>query len=116
MPRKHHSDRTGNKSSYSRGVRLERAVARSLKALGYSILTMRSAGSRGVIDVLGIGPGGRLALVSAKSTGGLMPSERRALRLLARRLPTTAVIMVARYGLNGTAMLEPMARGQRRAV
>lgn len=71
----------------AKGSRLERKIRKDLEAAG-AILTMRSAGSKGPIDVIGLFPGPWVVLVQCKAGGAIYVSvkERRALESLAESL------------------------------
>jgi Holliday junction resolvase len=70
--------------AYAKGARAERRAQRVLEAGGY--LTVRSAGSGGLIDVVGIGPAGVRLLSIKAGTARLSALEREALEQLAARV------------------------------
>lgn len=106
--------RTTPRSTYRLGEHLERQTVSLLKRMGY-VHVMRSAGSRGAVDVLGLASDGSVLLVTCKSTGGLQKKERVVLGRLARRLPKSVSIWVSRWGLtHQTPILESLARGRKR--
>ncbi len=69
-------------SNYSNGAELERAAKKSLEADGYYVI--RSAGSKGLADLIALKPG-ELLLVQCKRRY-IGPAERMAFRMLAIRL------------------------------
>jgi len=71
-------------SHYTKGRRAEYRTQRVLETAGY--IALRTAGSHGVVDVIGLGPLGHVRLISVKA-GVARPSgvEREALDALQRQ-------------------------------
>ncbi len=72
-------------SRYAQGARLERIARAEIESLGYTVI--RSAGSKGPVDLVGIGRGD-IWLVQVKARGRVRPSDKRKLRRL--RCPKNA--------------------------
>jgi len=85
-------------ANYRRGADLERAAKKYLEANGYYVI--KSAGSKGVADLVGIKPGETL-YVQCKLDGYLTPAERVSFRQAA--LASGAVPVVARWVKEGRA-------------
>lgn len=86
-------------SHYRSGADLERATRHALEADGYDVI--RSAGSKGKVDLLAFKPGQILA-VQCKTNGLCPPAERTELIRLARilgALPIVAAKPVGTYRL-----------------
>jgi Holliday junction resolvase len=79
-------------TAYRKGVRLEHAIIAQLRAYGW--VTIRSAGSKGAVDVVGIAPG-RLVLIQAKADGRLDAKDWDELYDLARCCGGEPVLMTA---------------------
>lgn len=69
-------------ANYRAGAQLERDVANKLSADGYD-LTIRSAGSKGKVDVVAF-KAGQILFVQAKRTGVISPADRADLIRIAR--------------------------------
>ena len=85
-------------ANYRRGADLERAAKRYLEDNGYYVI--KSAGSKGVADLVAIKPGETL-YVQCKLDGYLLPDER--VRFRQAALKSGAVPLVARWTKNGRA-------------
>ena len=85
-------------SNYRRGADLERAAKKYLEDNGYYVI--KSAGSKGVADLVGIKPGETL-YVQCKTDGYLLPDER--VRFRQAALKSGAVPVVARWVKEGRA-------------
>lgn len=85
-------------TAYSDGRKLEYAAQEALEAEGY--ITMRAAGSRGAVDVLGFKQG-QILIVQCKLDGYLTPAERTKVYGLAVMI--AAVPLVARWHKDGRA-------------
>jgi len=94
-------------ANYRRGADLERAAKHHLEDNGYYVI--KSAGSKGVADLVAIKPGETL-LVQCKrpKDGYLLPAERVALRQLALRLG--AVPLAGYWYKQGRAARKPAFR------
>ena len=88
-------------SNYRRGADLERAAKKYLEDNGYYVI--KSAGSKGVADLVGIKPGETL-YVQCKTDGYLLPDER--VRFRQAALKSGAVPLVARWAKEGRAARE----------
>jgi Holliday junction resolvase len=75
-------------TDYRRGGDLERAAKKILEDNGY--YAVKSAGSKGKVDVLAL-KAGEVLMVQCKTGGYLSPAERGGLRELARRNGATAL-------------------------
>lgn len=78
--------------NYEAGRRLEHDVRRHLVGEGYEVI--RSAGSKGAIDVIALKEG-QVLLVQAKRNGVCPPAERAELLRVAGLLPGVGVPVVA---------------------
>lgn len=78
--------------NYEAGHRLELAVVTHLRAEGYDVL--RTAGSKGAVDVVAFKPG-QVLLIQAKTNGTCPPAERAEVRRIAALLPGVGVPIVA---------------------
>lgn len=85
-------------SAYSDGRKLEYAAQKALEAEGY--ITMRAAGSKGAVDVLGFKQG-QVVMVQCKLDGYLTPGERAKVYGLAAMCD--AVPLIARWHKEGRA-------------
>lgn len=85
-------------SGYSDGRRLEYATQAKAEADGY--WTMRSPGSKGLVDVIAIKPG-EILFIQCKKSRPIGPEERANLRDLAARLG--AIPLEARWVKDGRA-------------
>jgi Holliday junction resolvase len=85
-------------SGYRRGADLERAAKHYLEDNGYYVI--KSAGSKGVADLVAIKPGETL-YVQCKLDGYLLPDER--VRFRQAALKSGAVPVVARWVKEGRA-------------
>ena len=88
-------------ANYRRGADLERAAKKYLEDNGYYVI--KSAGSKGVADLVGIKPGETL-YVQCKTDGYLLPDER--VRFRQAALKSGAVPVVARWVKEGRAARE----------
>jgi Holliday junction resolvase len=86
-------------SGYRNGADLERAVKHYLEDNGYA-LVIKSAGSKGKVDVIGL-KRGETVLVQCKTTAGMSPADRANLRSLASTLG--AIPLLASWVKEGTA-------------
>ena len=89
-------------ANYRRGADLERAAKHYLEDNGYYVI--KSAGSKGVADLVAIKPGETL-YVQCKLDGYLTPAERVSFRQAA--LASGAVPVVARWVKEGRAARTP---------
>ncbi|MHC1577720.1 MAG: restriction endonuclease [Candidatus Methanospirareceae archaeon] len=90
---------------YARGAAFERRVRRLLEEDGWFVV--RSAGSRGAVDLIALRERGnvqRVRLISCKLNGYVPPAERERLRKLKEELPH-AEVLVARKE-NGSVVFE----------
>jgi Holliday junction resolvase len=78
-------------TQYSRGADFERRVKAHLEA--HAWLAKRIAGSRGKVDVVGIGPGPTVVLIQCKTNARLSKADRWA--LLEEALPFNCVPILA---------------------
>jgi len=84
-------------TAYARGAAFERKVRRLLEEDGWFVV--RSAGSKGVVDLVAVRERGnvlRVQLISCKLDGYVPPAEREQLLELKRRLPHAEVLIAAR--------------------
>lgn len=81
---------------YQNGATFERAIKASLEEDGY--FAVRSAGSKGKVDIVAVKPG-QLLFVQAKTDGLISPAERAELLRIARR--GEALPIVAYKGTEG---------------
>ncbi|NLW83934.1 MAG: hypothetical protein GXY41_05965 [Phycisphaerae bacterium] len=77
-----------------KGTRLEHKTIKMLKAAGYTCT--RSAGSKGIFDVIAINPLG-LRCLQIKANRWPGPEERESLRDAARGMPPNAFVEVWRW-------------------
>ena len=89
-------------TGYRRGADLERAAKKYLEANGYYVI--KSAGSKGVADLVGIKPGETL-YVQCKLDGYLTPAERVSFRQAA--LASGAVALVGYWYKEGRSARRP---------
>jgi len=89
-------------ANYRRGADLERAAKHYLEDNGYYVI--KSAGSKGIADLVGIKPG-EILYVQCKLDGDLTPAERVSFRQAA--LASGAVPVVARWVKEGRAARTP---------
>jgi len=89
-------------ANYRRGADLERAAKHYLEDNGYYVI--KSAGSKGIADLVGIKPG-EILYVQCKLDGYLTPAERVSFRQAA--LASGAVPVVARWVKEGRAARTP---------
>ena len=87
-------------SHYSRGAAFERRVRDLLESIGY--LTIRSAGSKGVADLVALSSGSTL-LVQCKRSGLISTAEWNTLFSESQRIGARAVLAKMR-GKRGTAL------------
>jgi Holliday junction resolvase len=76
-------------TNYRRGRALEYRIRDDLRERGY--LVVRSAGSKGAVDLMAVG-NGDILLVQSKRDGWAKPSERAALVVLAEQYGALAII------------------------
>jgi len=79
---------------YARGAAFERRVRKELEEDGWFVV--RSAGSKGVVDLVALREKGnvlRVRLVSCKLNGYVPPAEREQLRKLKEELPHCEVLV-----------------------
>lgn len=76
-------------SRYDGGADLERAAKKLLEDNGYYVI--RSAGSKGAVDLVALKPG-EVLLVQCKTDGYVTPAERIVLRKLALSVVATALV------------------------
>lgn len=88
-------------TAYSDGRKLEYATQHELEANGY--ITLRTAGSKGAVDVIGFKQG-EIVMVQCKLSGKLGPAERAKVYGLASMVG--AVPLVARWHKEGRAARE----------
>jgi len=84
-------------TAYARGAAFERRVRRLLEEDGWFVV--RSAGSRGAVDLIALRERGnvlRVQLISCKLNGYVPPAEREQLLELKRQLPHAEVLIAAR--------------------
>jgi len=79
---------------YARGAAFERRVRKELEDDGWFVV--RSAGSRGAVDLIALRERGnvlRVQLISCKLNGYVPPTERKQLLELKQRLPHAEVVV-----------------------
>jgi hypothetical protein len=81
------------RNTAQQGASFERQIMHDLQRYGY--LTMRSAASKGAIDVMAVGARQTLVIQAKVSDPVIPPHERRAVLELADRMGPTAVPLVA---------------------
>lgn len=89
-------------TNYDNGAALERACKEALEKAGW--LAVRSAGSKGKVDVLAVRLGA-VAVVQCKRTGRLAPVDRAHLLRLAEDLGLGAVAVMAMRGPTGKGIV-----------
>jgi Holliday junction resolvase len=77
-------------TQYSRGADFERKVGKDLQAHGW--FSNRSAGSRGVIDLMAVAPGPEVLFIQCKRDGRLSIEDRRDLYNLALAFHATPIL------------------------
>ena len=90
---------------YARGAAFERKVRRLLEEDGWFVV--RSAGSRGAVDLIALRERGnvlRVQLISCKLDGYVPPTERERLLELKRQLPHIEFLIAKRE--NGSVVFE----------
>jgi len=92
-------------TAYARGAAFERKVRRLLEEDGWFVV--RSAGSRGAVDLIALRERGnvlRVQLISCKLDGYVPPAEREQLLELKRQLPHAEVLIAKKE--NGSVVFE----------
>lgn len=78
-------------TQYSKGANFERAIKHDLELEGY--LTLRSAGSRGPVDLIAIDADGHAILIQCKLNGTISKKQRAELVSLARKHHSAACVV-----------------------
>ena len=90
--------------NYRNGAQLERDAQKHLEANGY--LCIRSAGSKGFIDVMAVKPG-QLLMVQAKANGVCPPKERAALLELSSKFDALPLVAWRDRGVKYRRLIGP---------
>ena len=93
-----------SRRNYANGARLERDAKDNLEADGY--WCVRSAGSKGVVDVLAMKPG-QMLMVQAKANGVCPPKERAALLELAATFDALPLVAMRDRGVKYRRLTGP---------
>ena len=93
-----------SRRNYANGARLERDAKDQLETDGY--WCVRSAGSKGVVDVLAMKPG-QMLMVQAKKDGVCPPAERAALLELASRFEALPLVAFRDRGVKYRRLTGP---------
>ena len=93
---------------YRKGARKEREIMKLLEESG-AVHTIRSAGSKGIIDIVAVFREW-IALIQVKPKGGLSVLEFQKLQKLAKQVPRNVVVLLVEYEPRKTPTLKIISK------